>query len=211
LTTVQFIKILRLAFLFLYFYGYTYLYNQLTIINMAEPFIGQITLFAGNFAPRGWAFCQGQILAIAQNTALFSILGTTYGGNGQTTFALPDLRSRVPVGQGQGPGLSNYILGQQAGNETVTLTAQNMPIHSHSLAASTDGADAPSPAGNVNAVTNDPNTLNSMNTYKTGFSNTIMNPAAIGQSGGNQPHTNISPYTCLNYIIALEGLYPSRN
>ncbi|GEO10041.1 phage tail protein [Segetibacter aerophilus] len=177
---------------------------------MAEPFIGQITLFAGTFAPRGWAFCQGQILSIAQNTALFSILGTTYGGNGQTTFALPDLRGRVPVGPGQGPGLSNYSLGQQSGSESVTLTVGNMPSHNHPLAASTSDGDASSPTNNYNAVTIDPSTLNSMNTYKTA-ANTNMNPAAIGQAGGNQPHQNMQPYTCINYIIALEGIFPSRN
>src|SRR5690349_13883210 len=100
---------------------------------MSEPFIGEIIMFAGNFAPRGWAFCQGQILSIAQNTALFSILGTTYGGNGQTTFALPDFRGRVPVGQGQGPGLSSYVLGEVSGTESTTLLTTNMPVHNHGL------------------------------------------------------------------------------
>src|SRR4051794_10683767 len=108
---------------------------------MSEPFIGEVIMFAGNFAPRGWALCQGQLLSIAQNTALFSILGTTYGGNGQTTFALPDLRGRVPLGQGQGPGLSSYVLGEVAGNENVTLISTQMPQHNHLLNCNSDSAN----------------------------------------------------------------------
>jgi microcystin-dependent protein len=165
---------------------------------MATPFIAQITLFAGNFAPRGWAFCNGQILSIAQNTALFSILGTTYGGNGQTTFALPDLRSRVPLHPGQGPGLSTYDLGQQAGVETVTLTANELPAHSHTSQVSsaeqtTNRAESGVPAkGGVYGPAD------------------TAGPAG-GVAGGNQPHTNVQPYLALNFIIALEGIFPSRN
>lgn len=161
---------------------------------MATPFIGQITLFAGNFAPRGWAFCQGQLLSIAQNTALFSILGTTYGGDGQTTFALPDLRGRVPLQQGQGPGLQSYVLGQKAGTETVTLTVNEMPAHNHSITVT-----AVPPGGTIPAVDGQltPTPLNAFE--------------ASGMTGGSQPHNNLQPYLALNYIIALQGIFPSRN
>lgn len=177
---------------------------------MAEPFIGQVTLFAGNFAPRGWAFCQGQILSIAQNTALFSILGTTYGGNGQTTFALPDLRGRVPMQQGQGPGLSPRSLGEQGGQENVTLLQAQLPAHNHQISASAANGNASSPQGNFNAITYDSDTLNTFNSYSSS-SNTTLNASAVGVVGGNQPHQNVQPYTCLNFIIALEGTFPSRN
>jgi len=168
-----------------------------------QGFLGQIVLFAGNFAPRSWALCQGQILAIATNTALFSILGTTYGGNGQTTFALPDLRSRVAVGQGQGPGLSSYALGQQGGSESVTLNSQQLPPHNHSVSAFSDAGDTGKPANNF---------LGSIdNGYKSSSDGTLMSAAMIGGGGGSQPHENIQPYTTLNYIICVEGLFPSRN
>ena len=176
---------------------------------MASPFIGQITMFAGNFAPRGWAFCQGQLLSIAQNTALFSILGTTYGGNGQTTFALPDFRGRVPIQQGQGPGLSPYSLGEQGGTEAVTLLQTQMPAHVHtaqsSLNASTLAASDTVPTGNY---------LASDNQY-VNSTNAVMNAGAvvvtIGIAGGNQPHENRPPYLAINFIIALQGIFPSRN
>ena len=176
---------------------------------MSEPFIGQVMMFAGNFAPRGWAFCQGQILSIAQNTALFSILGTTYGGNGQTTFALPDLRGRVPIHSGQGPGLSSYALGQQAGAETVTLIQNQIPAHTHAVNAS---STAPSPAlasptGNVLAAA----ARGSPPIYSSVAPNTTMHANMVAPAGGSQPHTNIQPYLCINFIIALEGIYPSRN
>ena len=177
---------------------------------MSEPFIGEIRMFAGNFPPRGWQFCQGQLLSIAQNTALFSILGTTYGGNGQTTFALPDLRGRYPMQPGQGPGLSPRTLGEQGGTETVTLISTQMPAHTHSLTASGGHADQFSPEGHFNAVQVDPNTQQPVNMYAA-TPNTTMNPAAIGVAGGSQPHNNMSPFLCLNFIIAMEGIYPSRN
>ena len=167
---------------------------------MSEPFIGEIILFAGNFAPRGWALCNGQILAISQNTALFSILGTTYGGNGQTTFALPDLRGRVPVHPGQGPGLSPYDLGQAGGTETVTLNVAEMPQHTH-----------PQPATNGEQTTNRPNGALPARggVYaQTSDGSTLTPPSPVG---GSQPHNNIQPYLGLNYIIALEGIFPSRN
>lgn len=171
-----------------------------------EPFIASIILFGGNFAPRGWAFCQGQILSIAQNTALFSLLGTTYGGNGQTTFALPDLRGRVPIHPGQGPGLSSYSLGQMGGTETTTLLSTNIPAHTHALNAVSETGDKPTPQGNFLAATGalDPE-------YRSTGTVVPMASTAIGISGNSQPFNNIQPYLALNYIIALEGIYPSRN
>jgi microcystin-dependent protein len=169
-----------------------------------DPLLGEIMLVPYNFAPRGWAFCSGQILPIAQNTALFSLLGTTYGGNGQTTFALPDLRGRCALSSGQGPGLSNYSLGQLSGTETVTLIGNQLPIHSHTVAAVDDDATASTPTNALPA-----------NIVAKGYSkaagNTNMNPTMIGGGGGNQPHPNLQPYLALNYCIALEGIFPSRN
>ena len=177
---------------------------------MAEPFIGQIILFAGNFAIRGYALCNGQILSIAQNTALFSILGTTYGGNGQTTFALPNLQGRVPIHFGQGPGLSTYDLGEQAGVENTTLTLNNMPAHNHLMrTSSSDGNDsAPAPT-TVPGVVKAGNTT--ANAYTTAAPDTNFSPNAITISGGSQPFSILQPYLALNYQIALEGIFPSRN
>lgn len=172
-----------------------------------DPFIGEIKLFAGNFAPRGWAFCEGQLLPISQNTALFSILGTTYGGDGRTTFALPDLRGRVSIHPGHGPGLSNYFLGAKGGQEHVTLMINQMPSHNHEVRASSQGGNSPSPGnavlGNTGGfdaeyVHNQPPDL-------------IMNPSMVTNAGGNQPHENRQPYLAVNYIIALQGIFPSRS
>lgn len=174
---------------------------------MTEAFIGSIVLFAGNFAPRGWAFCQGQILAISTNTALFSILGTTYGGNGQTTFALPDLRGRAPIGAGQGPGLSAVQLGQQAGSESVTLTPSQMPMHTHLVACDTSAAGSADPAG---AYPGNPGTLSGADLYGP-TANGSMSPTMISAAGGSQPFSIRQPYLGLNYIICLEGIFPSRN
>jgi len=174
---------------------------------MSEPFIGQIVMFGGNFAPRGYALCDGQLLSIAQNTALFSILGTTYGGDGRTTFGLPDLRGRVPVHAGQGPGLSRYLLGQKAGTETTTLTVANLPVHTHA-------ANAAGPAGNSNdAIGNiwaDDAGVSSA-TYSSGAATGTMKSDAIGNTGGNQAFNNVQPYQVVNFIIALQGTFPSRN
>ncbi|HUR98113.1 MAG TPA: tail fiber protein [Pyrinomonadaceae bacterium] len=179
---------------------------------MAEPFIGMIVQVGFTFAPRGWAFCNGQILAIAQNTALFSLLGTTYGGNGQTTFALPDLRSRVPIHPGQGPGLSPYSLGQAGGTENTTLSQNNLPAHSHTLTASTSGqANAASPANNFLGVGKVPSSSETVNMYNSAASPAVMNAASITGGGGNQPFSIVQPYLCINFIIALEGIFPSRN
>jgi len=182
---------------------------------MDQPYIGAIVLFAGNFPPRGWAFCQGQILAIATNTALFSILGTTYGGNGQTTFALPDLRGRTPVGQGQGLGLSPVSLGEVAGVESVTLITSQMPQHNHLMQVNTSApADQVSPANNFLAAatgTYGPDSV-TVNTYAaTSTQNATLAATSISIAGGTTPHENRQPFLGLNYIIALQGIFPSRN
>jgi microcystin-dependent protein len=174
---------------------------------MATPFIGEITLFAGNFAPRGWAFCNGQLLSIAQNTALFSILGTTYGGNGQTTFALPDLRGRVPIHPGQGPGLSNYQLGQVGGSENVTLLSTQMPAHTHPVNAVASGGNQASPAGNLPAI----ESTGTSKDYSSAPATGPMSASMIGATGGGQPFPIVQPYECINYIIATQGIFPSRN
>lgn len=176
---------------------------------MAQPFIAAIVLFGGNFAPRSWAFCQGQILSIAQNTALFSLLGTTYGGNGTTTFALPDLRGRVPVGQGQGPGLSQYVLGQQGGSTSVTLLPTQLPAHIHPMAPGGNNTDS-----NPNAVKSPQNAVFGYSDNAPLYastSNTTMVASNSGLAGSNQPHENMQPYLGLYYIIALQGVFPSRN
>lgn len=170
---------------------------------MSEPFIGQISLVAFNFAPRGYAFCAGQIMSIAQNTALFSLLGTTYGGNGQTTFGLPDLRSRVPVGVGQGPGLSNVNLGEVGGSESVTMTSAQMPAHGH-LASSSQAAGSSTRPANQFPAAGQP-------VYTGASDGSTLNPAFIRSSGGSQPLGIRPPYLGLNYVIAIEGIYPSRN
>lgn len=167
---------------------------------MAEPFLAQIQIFGFGFAPRGWATCSGQILPIAQNQALFSILGTTYGGNGVTTFGLPDLRSRTPMHWGQGPGLSNRVLGQVGGVESVTLNTNQIPNHTHSVTANTAAPTVGTPAGNLWA----------QGKYST-TGGSLMAAGAIGNSGSSQPHPNLSPYLTLNICIALVGVFPSRN
>jgi microcystin-dependent protein len=172
---------------------------------MSEPFIGQITLFAGNFAPRGWAFCDGQILFIAQNTALFSLLGTTYGGDGRTNFALPDLRGRAPVHMGQGPGLSLYVLGQVGGTENQTLTVNQIPAHAHTtqVFSNTDPATSTTPTNTFLANSGE------VPIYANSSNQTLAGPTT-GSSGANQPFNNVQPYLALNYIIALQGIFPSR-
>ena len=182
--------------------------------SQSEPFLGEVVLFAGNFAPRGWAFCEGQLLPISQNTALFSLLGTTYGGDGRTTFALPDLRGRLAIHAGTGPGLSNRRLGDKFGAETVQLTVTQLPSHSHiatsattEIAVSTDAGDESTANGNF--IANHPNAFNTNATVGAILANSSSN--ATSSTGGSQSHNNVQPSLAINYIIALQGTYPSRN
>jgi microcystin-dependent protein len=178
-----------------------------------EGTIAEIRMFAGTFAPRNWAFCAGQLLSIAQNTALFSILGTTYGGNGQTTFALPDLRSRIPVGTGQGPGLTNISLGEVAGTETVTLLTTQMPAHTHTAAVNvnTGLGTSSNPGGSFLAGGQDA-TGNPIPTYAAaGTAGVNLNGVSVGIAGNSQPVPTRNPYLGMNYIICLFGIFPSRN
>jgi microcystin-dependent protein len=172
-----------------------------------QPFIGEVQWFAGNFAPRGWALCEGQLLPIVQNTALFSLLGTNYGGDGRTTFALPDMRGRGMVHVGQGPGLSPRSVGEEFGSETQTLTLAQMPRHDHNLRASASGGDDVKP---------DDRTISNSGRLPLFQSNTVselvaMDSGAIGSAGGGQSHENMQPSIALKCIIATEGVYPSRN
>jgi len=169
------------------------------------PFIAEIIMFGGNFAPRGWALCDGQLLPISQYSALFSILGTTYGGDGRTTFALPDLRGRVPIHPGHGPGLSDYRLGQKSGAETVTLTVAQMPSHNHTMGISEEDGNSNEANGNLLATA----TAGLM--YHNGNADGTLNANSIRNTGGGQSHTNIQPYLCVNFIIALQGVFPSRS
>ena len=171
---------------------------------MADPFIAEIRIFAGNYSPRGWAFCNGQLLPIAQNTALFSLLGATYGGDSQSTFALPDLQGRAPMHPGQGPGLSPRSLGEQGGVESVTLLEQEMPQHTHPLRGVAAPANATSPGGGAIAQAGDGTHLFG------GAPGASMAPDTGGGTGGGLPHTNMQPFLTLNYIIALQGVYPQR-
>lgn len=176
-----------------------------TVYAGFDPFIGEVQWFAGNFVPRGWAGCDGQLLSINENQALFSILGTTYGGDGRNTFALPDVRGRTILHAGRGPGLSDRRLGAKSGTETVTLNANQMSNHTHTLRASSGSATAVAPAGNVLA------SPGRTRLYDSGAANTNMNAGAITSTGGNQPHNNMQPYNTLTCIIALQGVFPSRN
>ncbi len=174
-----------------------------------QPFVAEICLFPFNFAPQGWAFCDGQIMSITQNTALFSLLGTTYGGDGRSNFALPNLQGAVPMHCGQGPGLSLYDLGETGGTASVSLLTAEMPAHTHTVQA--DGnhfhATQTSPSGSM--LGNDAPNL----TYSNGNSSStmaMMNPAMVSVAGGSQPHNNLMPYLTINYCIALQGVYPPR-
>jgi microcystin-dependent protein len=171
---------------------------------MADPFVAEIRIFPFNFAPRGWAWCDGQLLPIAQNTALFSLLGTTYGGDGRSNFALPNLQGRAPMQPGQGPGLSVRSLGGQGGVETVTLLESEIPSHTHQLLASLDDADLaiPSPGRSLAKA--------STNLYATGAPNVSMASEALGINGGSQPHNNMMPYLTFYFCIAMQGAFPPR-
>ena len=171
---------------------------------MSEPFVGEIRMFAGNFAPRGWAFCDGQLLSVSQNDALFSLFGTIYGGDGRTTFGLPDLRGRVPVHAGSGPGLSDRRLGTKSGAEKVTLTVNQLPAHSHTMQASSAAATADEPTSNVLASS-------AGTSYYTAGAPSAAMGGTVGNSGGSQSHSNLMPFLCIHFIVALVGIYPSRH
>lgn len=173
-----------------------------------DPFIGEIVMFGGNFNPRGWAKCDGQLLPIDQNSALFSILGTLYGGDGRTTFGLPDLRGRVPIHTGTGPGLSPRALGRKGGGETATISENQLPAHDHALQGSTDQATEADPsASGGNKVP----AQAELNIYTESAPDVAMAANAIGAAGGGQPHTNVMPFQVVCFIIALVGVFPSRN
>jgi microcystin-dependent protein len=174
---------------------------------MSDPFIGEIRLFGFNFAPQGWAQCNGQLLQISQNTALFSILGVTYGGDGRTTFALPNLQGRSALSAGQGPGLSSRVLGQSGGEAAVTLTSGEIPQHTHTAVASTNLGDQASPANTLWATGAGGR---GQNFYASG-ADVAMSSQAIGAAGGGQPHNNLPPYLALNFCIALQGVFPPRS
>lgn len=171
---------------------------------MTEPFVGEIRIFAGNFAPQGWALCNGQLLAVSQYDALFSLLGTIYGGDGRTTFALPDLRGRVPLHMGAGTGLSNRVIGAKCGSESVTLSTQQMPGHTHTLAASANIASQTNATGNLLAKSTN------IDLYSGDTPDTTLAAQSISNAGNSQSHTNVMPYLSVNFIIALYGVYPSR-
>lgn len=179
---------------------------------MPTPYVGQIIMFAGNFAPQGWALCEGQLLSIADNMALFNLIGTTYGGDGQSTFALPDLRGHVPVSQGRGPGLSNYALGEWAGVEAVTLSQYQLPSHSHTVLAVAQPGDANIPSDQKLLATLGGQAWSgdfAVSAYAQAGAQAQLNANTVGPTGGSQQHDNIQPYQSLNYCIALTGLYPS--
>ena len=165
---------------------------------MAQPYVGEIRIFAGNFAPAGWMFCEGQLLPISENETLFQLIGTTYGGDGQSTFALPDLRGRIPLHQGNGT-----ILAEQGGAEQVTLTTQTIPTHNHALLASTNVSTQTAPTNNVTAQST------AADMYIEDVPNVSLAANAVSPVGGSQPHDNFQPYECLNYILSLFGIFPS--
>ena len=178
-----------------------------------EPFLGQIMMVGFNFAPRGWALCEGQLLSISQNQALFSLLGTIYGGDGRTTFALPDLRGRMALHPGQGPGLPPYTLGEKSGSPTNTLLVSNLPPHNHPIQASSANGTQSDPSGafpaNANVVTERGADPIGVKAYATS-SNGAMAPGMVGSSGGGQPFNNMPPYLAVYHVIALQGIFPSR-
>lgn len=171
-----------------------------------DPFVAEIRIFPFNFAPKGWAFCDGQLLPLSQNTALFSLLGTTYGGDGKSTFALPDMQGNAPMHPGQGPGLSLHDLGETGGSETVSLLESEIPSHAHALRGDANVSESPDPAANSLGRGS------SINAYQTVSNQNLvsMAPEALAPAGGDQPHNNMQPYLTLNFCIALQGVYPPR-
>ncbi len=171
---------------------------------MADPFIGEIKMFGGNFAPRSYAFASGQLLSTSQNSALFALFGTIYGGDGRTTFALPDLRGRLPIHTGQGPGLPNFNQGSKAGSETESISSSQMPAHRHTPRGSRAPGSSPVPVGRVPAAA-------PVNAFSAAAPDTGLAPAIDATTGGGAPHNNVMPFLCINFIIALTGIFPSRN
>lgn len=174
---------------------------------MSEPFIAEIRIFAGNFAPRSWAFCDGQLLPVSQNTALFSLIGTTYGGDGRSTMGLPDLQGRAPMHPGRGPGLTSRRLGEKVGVTTVTLTEAQIPSHSHTVRATNGSGGVPGPSSSTSFSSSG---LDSLYHTDTQTNQVDMAMETLSATGGSQSHDNVQPYLTLNFIIALQGLYPSR-
>lgn len=172
---------------------------------MSTPFLGEIRMFGGNFAPRGWAFCNGALVAISQNDALYALIGTTYGGDGQNTFGLPGLQGRLPIHQGTLPGGSTYVIGQVLGSETVTLTPNQMPAHQHAVAANSNNGTSPNPSASFVAATSLSPFVQSVPTDQP------LGAQSINGAGGSQPHSNMMPFLCVSFIIAMEGIFPSRN
>jgi microcystin-dependent protein len=170
---------------------------------MSQPYVGEIRIFAGNFAPAGWEFCEGQLLPISENETLFNLIGTTYGGDGQATFALPDLQGRLPIHQGTRPGGSNFVLAEQGGVESVTLTVQQIPNHSHPFLGSSLAATLTSPSGSVVA------TSAQVDYLTIAQASVALNANTVTSVGGSQPHDNFQPYLCLDFIISLFGIFPS--
>ena len=173
---------------------------------MSNPYVGEIRMFGGNFAPAGWAFCDGSILSIAENDTLFNLIGTTYGGDGQNTFALPDLRGRAPIHMGTGPGLTPRTIGEASGSESVTLITSQILVHTHTPVASTANGNANTPSNSYWAASS------TTPQFVPGDQvNTTMNPGALAATGGSQPHDNMLPFTTISFIISLYGIYPSPN
>lgn len=176
---------------------------------MSEPFVGEIEIFGFNFAPRGWAQCQGQLMPISQNTALFSLLGTQFGGDGKSTFGLPNLQGQIPVSQGQGPGLSDYVMGEMSGSESVSLTLAEIPSHPHTLPADAGAGRVITPAPTAVLGSTERGGPEVYGTAATAGAAMAVNSVGIG--GGSQPHNNMMPYITLNYCIALQGIFPARS
>ncbi|MEY2562618.1 MAG: hypothetical protein QOH88_811 [Verrucomicrobiota bacterium] len=170
---------------------------------MSQPYIGEIRMFGGSFAPAGWAFCDGQLMAISENDALFTLLGTTYGGDGEETFGIPDLRGRVPLHAGTGPKGTTYTQGEMAGVESVTLSVQQIASHNHPMLATNDIPVTNSPQDNLTGQA-------AAKFYRAGAPSVTLNPQMIGPAGGSQPHENLQPYSCINFIISLFGIFPTQ-
>ena len=171
---------------------------------MAQPYVGEIRMFAGNFAPNGWMFCEGQPLPISENEVLFQLIGTTYGGDGEETFNLPNLASRIPMHMGTGPDGTTYQIGEMAGTEQETLSVGQIPNHTHPFTVSTNPANANTPVGNVLGE------QGTINLFLVDAANQAMNPASVTPAGGSQPHENTQPFLCINFIISLFGVFPSQ-